>query len=288
MIISLEKLMQNAMSDRYAVGMFNVVNLEFAEAIVAAAEELKAPVMLGLPERFFDYYANLGTIARICVDLASQAAVPVVVHLDHGKSLQSVLLAIRNGFSSVMFDGSTLPLEENIRQTAEIVKIAKTVGVSVEGELGHVGRASDNDPIESKMFTKPEEAEHFIEQTGVDALAIAIGTIHGVYQGTPKLDFERLKEIRSRVCAGLVLHGGSGLSNKDFQTAIQLGINKVNIYTELSLTAMKHVTKSLPGAREWLEITKSMRNALTELVKERITVFGGVGKAVKERFENVS
>jgi fructose-bisphosphate aldolase, class II len=287
MLVGLDELSKNAIANRYAVGMFNVCNLEFAEAIVAAAEELKAPVMLGLPERFFGYY-SIETVARICVDLASQASVPIAVHLDHGKSMETVLKAIRNGFTSVMFDGSTLPYEENIRQTAEIVKVAKVLGVSVEGELGHVGRASDNDPIEKESFTKTKEAVQFVEKTGVDALAIAIGTIHGVYKGTPHLDFERLKEIRSQVGVGLVLHGGSGLSNDDFTKAIQLGINKVNIYTELSLTAMKHVAKVLPDTREWLEITKSMRGVLTELVKERITVFGGAGRAITEKFEKVS
>lgn len=283
MLVGLDVISKNAIVNQYAVGMFNVVNLEFAEAILAAAEELQAPVMLGLPERFFNFY-DLETYARICIDMANRARVPVAVHLDHGKSLDLVLRCIRNGLSSVMFDGSTLPFEENIRRTKEVVRVARAVGVSVEGELGHIGRSSDNDPIDTALFTKTEEAVQFVAETGVDALAIAIGTIHGVYKGTPNLDYDRLQEIRNRVDVGLVLHGGSGLSNDSFQKAVQFGINKVNIYTELSQTALKHAAANVAGAREYLEITKSMRQALTEVVKERITVFGGAGQAAPGRF----
>ncbi len=280
-LVTLEALMKKALAEHYGVGMFNVVNLEFAEAIIQAAEELGAPVILGLPERFFAF-VEMEDLSHLCVGMARRAKAPVAVHLDHGKSFETVMKAIRCGFSSVMFDGSALPYEENIRQTAEIVRAAHAVGVSVEGELGYIGRAhTDAAAVEydASLFTRPEAAEDFVNRTGVDALAIAIGTIHGVYRSAPRLDFQRLAAIRQSVPVGLVLHGGSGLADSDFQRAVSLGINKINIFTELSLCAMNHVKEALPTAESWLEVAGSLRAALKEVVRNRIVIFGGVGEA---------
>jgi len=280
-LVTMQELFETTKAERWGIGMFNVGNLEFAAAVIEAAEELKAPVMIGLPERFFQYI-DMETISRLCVDMAKRSRVPVVVHLDHGKTYDVIVKALRFGFSSVMFDGSSLPYDENVKKTSEIVHMAHVVGVSVEGELGYIGRAGvDNAMVEydKSLFTKPEQAMDFVERTGVDALAIAIGNLHGIYRGIPQLDFDRLKQIRDKVKAGLVLHGGSGLSEDDFRKAVKLGIDKVNIYTELSVFAMNHVAEALPNSKEWLDVSKSLRLGLKEFIKGRISVLGGAGKA---------
>lgn len=258
--------------EKQGIGLFNVAGLEFAEAIIEVAEELKTPVILGLPERFFQFF-QLETVIHMCVDLAQRAKVPAVVHIDHGKSFDCLIKAMRYGVSSVMFDGSTLPYEENIRQTAEIVRIAHTMGVSVEGELGYVGRGDEFNPSDASNYTDPEQAAEFVKRTGVDALAVAVGTVHGIYKAPPKLDFERLKEIRRKVDIMLVLHGGSGLTDRDFQQAIACGIDKINVFTELSLSIMSCVADAVNKCSGWIEVTGEMRRTLIALVKQFITVF---------------
>jgi len=269
-LVNLNDVVKFAQKRNCGIGMFNVVNLEFATAIVDAAEEVNIPVILGMPERFFQFY-SMQTMTEICLSLANRSKVPVVVHLDHGRSFDTVMMALRLGFTSVMFDGSDLSYEDNVKSIAEIVKIAHSMGVSVEGELGYVGRGIDT--INPEQLTKPEMAYDFVSRTNVDALAIAVGNLHGNYKGKPQIDFQRIAEIREKVECGLVLHGGSGLSNEDFVKAIKCGISKVNIYTGMSNSYMNYLEKNLGSYSAWLDLSKDLRLSLQELVKEFIVLF---------------
>lgn len=233
--------------------------------------------MLGMPERFILNYFDGSVMAAACRKMIENSKTLVNIHLDHGKSFEGVMYALKAGFSSVMFDGSALDYEENVRQTAEIVKIAHSMGVSVEGELGYVGRVGV-DEVTEDGFTKPEQAKDFVERTGVDALAIAIGNQHGQYKGTPKLDFERLKEIRKTVDCGLVLHGGSGIADEDFVEAIRCGINKINIYTAEDLAAKAHVKEHFEDYPQYLDFTKGLKEAVQEEVKRHILLFASLKK----------
>lgn len=239
--------------------MFNGLSADFYEGLIDAAEQLRCPIIIGVADRFVDRL-DFEMIAEVMIFLAKRASVPVCVHLDHAKSLKNIMRAIKAGFTSVMFDGSSLPFEENIKRTREVVEIAHSVGVSVEGELGVVGRG-DFDFKNPEFYTKPDEAEEFAQKTQVDALAVSIGTVHGVYKGQPRLDFERLSEIRKRVDCYLVLHGGSGLSDDDFKKCIEYGINKINIFTDLTLA----INAQLP---EFIKQTEDLTTAIFEKIRE--------------------
>ncbi|ADL43401.1 ketose-bisphosphate aldolase [Caldicellulosiruptor obsidiansis OB47] len=259
MLVNLNKVLSYTKVKKFGVGMFNGLSADFYEGLIDAAEQLRCPIIIGVADRFVDRL-DFEMIAEVMIFLAKRASVPVCVHLDHAKSLKNIIRAIKAGFTSVMFDGSSLPFEENIQKTKEIVEIAHSVGVSVEGELGVVGRG-DWDFKNPEFYTKPEEAEIFAAQTNVDALAVAIGTVHGVYKGEPRLDFERLSEIRKRVDCYLVLHGGSGLSDDDFKKCIEYGINKVNIFTDLTLA----INSQLP---EFVSKTEDLTPAIFERIRE--------------------
>jgi fructose-bisphosphate aldolase class II len=244
-IVTLSEILKDARTKKYGVGLFNTVNLEMARAIIGAAEEEKSPVIIGLAEVHIPY-GDLDMMAPIMVKFAKEAKVPVAIHFDHGMTFDLILKAMHLGFTSVMFDGSTLPYEENIRQTREIVKIAHALGVSVEAELGHVGGAEGggSDGHEAR-YTEVWQAADFVDKTGIDALAVAIGTAHGEYTTKPKLDINRLNEIHRKVDVPLVLHGGSGLSDHDFRSCIQNGISKVNIFTDMSAAAVNRIANTL-------------------------------------------
>ena len=259
MLVNLNEVLSYTKIKKFGVGMFNGLSADFYEGLIDAAEQLRCPIIIGVADRFVDRL-DFEMMAEVMIFLAKRASVPVCVHLDHAKSLKNIIRAIKAGFTSVMFDGSSLPFEENIQKTKEIVEIAHSVGVSVEGELGVVGRG-DWDFKNPEFYTKPEEAEVFAAQTNVDALAVAIGTVHGVYKGEPRLDFERLSEIRKRVNCYLVLHGGSGLSDDDFKKCIEYGINKVNIFTDLTLA----INSQLP---EFVSKTEDLTPAIFERIRE--------------------
>lgn len=269
---TLTELVEYSRKHTVGVGMFNIVNLEFAQAIFNASQETELPVMFGMPERFILNYYSAECMSLACKKMIEKAKAPVAIHLDHGKSFEGVMLALKAGFSSVMFDGSSRPYEENVEMTAEIVKIAHAMGVSVEGELGYVGRVGV-DAVSEDGFTKPEQAVDFVKRTGVDALAIAIGNQHGQYKGVPKLDFDRLKAIRSKVDCGLVLHGGSGISNEDFVKAIRYGINKVNIYTAMD-EAVKDFNKAhFTDYGTYLDYTKDLTAVVQKVVRDHMLLF---------------
>jgi len=249
MLVTLKEILNEANKKNYAVPAFDVVEHVSAEAVVRAAEAQNRPVILMVPEATF-LLIDVKTFFAFLAWLAQAASVPVALQLDHGLSLAGIQTALDNGFTSVMIDGSALPLEENIALTKQAVEMAHAVGASVEAEIGHVAGgegAFEGSEVDESMYTNPDEAEYFARATGVDALAVAVGTVHGVYRGDPKLDFDRLAEIKRRVGLPLVLHGGSGVSDEEFAKAIKGGINKINIFTEISFAALK---KSIDFANE--------------------------------------
>lgn len=279
-VVSLCDLLTYSENNKVGIGMFNIVNLEFAQAIFNASQKTGLPVMMGMPERFFQFYDAYG-MAAACRKLVESSKTPIAIHLDHGKTFNGVMTALKAGFSSVMFDGSALPYEENVRQTAEIVKIAHAWGVSVEGELGYVGRVGV-DELDTDGFTQPKQAEDFVERTGVDALAIAVGNQHGQYKGVPNLDFERIKEIRECVDCGLVLHGGTGISEGDFVKAIRCGISKINIHTALDVAARNFNKENFAKYDAYLDYTKGLVTAVEEVIVEHMQLFATIKRETQE------
>lgn len=255
MLVGLNELLITARSEQKAIAAFNTPTLEMVRGAIAAAEELNVPVILQHAEGH-DTLIPLTEIGPIIIDYAKRSKVPVSVHLDHGKTLEAVMTAIKLGFTSVMIDASDLPFEENIATTKEIVKIAHAAGVAVEAELGHVftsslgggeGRAPDDDQVGSNasIYTDPQQALEFVRRTQVDCLAVAFGTVHGVYLKDPQLDLPRVKEIFEEVKIPLVMHGGSGVKEAEYRQAIQNGITKINYYTYANQAGARGVAKFL-------------------------------------------
>lgn len=230
MLVNMRDLLKDAQKGNYAVGSFSVANMEMVLGVLKAAEELNAPVILQIAEVRLKQ-SPLELIGPLMVAAAKNAKTPVAVHFDHGKTKEKINQALELGFTSVMFDGSHLPLEENISQTLDIIKSAREYGASVEAEIGCVGGSEDGSEDMAINCTKPEDAVRFAEETGVDALAIAIGNAHGNYKSTPKLRFDILEECARLVSAPLVLHGGTGISPEDFVKCSKTGIKKINIAT---------------------------------------------------------
>ena len=278
MLVNLNEVLKKAQNEKYAVGLFNTTDTDMLEAVIGAAEELNSPVIIGTAEVLLPY-GELKLIAPALVSAAKNAKVPVVVHYDHGLTFDRCMEALRIGFSSVMFDGSTAPYADNIRATREIVKISHAFGATVEGEIGHVGEAASEDNLLTDMYTTPEEAVKYVDDTGVDALAVAIGSAHGVYKKKPMLNIERLKKIRSALDTPLVLHGGSGLSDDDFKNTVREGIAKVNIFTDLCLAGEKSITESVLLNNGYLKMRNEKVSAMKEAVKVKIKLFGSENKA---------
>ncbi len=281
-LINANQVLQHADRHGYAIGAFDLVNLEFLNGILRAAEAKHSPVILLIAEVHFKY-VDIEQITPAIEHMASKASVPVVLGLDHGETVETVVRAIRCGFSSVMFDGSKLSFEENVKQTSLAVQIAHAVGVSVEAELGQVGGSEGSDGLavaHEEFYTDPKQAEEFVQRTGVDALAVAIGNAHGLYKGTPKLDFERLEAIKKLVPVPLVLHGGSGIPDADFRKAVQLGISKINFFTEMSREAVNKVRRMLEQNGKIIGLQDLMLGAtetIQEVVEGRLEVFGSAG-----------
>ena len=277
MIVNLDYVLKRAKAEKYAVGLFNTTDTDMLEAVISAAEELGAPVIIGTAEVLLPA-GELKLIAPSVIAAAKRAKVPVVVHYDHGLTFDRCMEAIGLGFSSIMFDGSAGDYEKNIADTAEIVKIAHSFGITVEGEIGHVGQADASDNENSDMYTTVDEAVAYINATGVDALAVSIGTAHGAYKSKPKLDLNRLSEISAAVDVPLVLHGGSGLSDDDFRNSIACGISKVNIFTDLCLAGNRAMEKGLAQGKAYLDIRNMKVDEIKEEVKKKMLHFGCAGK----------
>ena len=279
--VTSEKMLLDAQAGGYAVGAFNVENMEMVKAVIAAAQELKAPVMLQTTPSTIKY-GTVETYAAIVAAEAAKASVPVALHLDHGSSYELAIHAANSGYTSVMIDGSALTLAENIELTAKVVKEVKSLGIPVEAELGKVGGKEDDLEAEADTNTNVAEAVEFVEKTGINSLAIAIGTAHGFYAGVPVLDKERLSEIKSKVSIPLVLHGASGLSDEEVRECVRRGICKVNFATELRAAyseAVKHYLEEKPDTIDPKKYGEVAMDKVKNLVKGRMMVCGCDGKA---------
>lgn len=280
MLVTMKEILVKAREGGYAVPAPNAENELNVRAYIEAAEQLNSPLIIGAVATA---NPNMYDFGRIVTDLARQSRVPIAFNLDHSKTFETAIMGIRAGFTSIMVDRSELPFEENVAQVKEIVKIAHSVGVSVEAELGHVGRGDTYIDDGNSNFTNPDDAVRFVEETGVDALAVAIGTAHGRYNGIPKLDFELLKEISSAVPIPLVLHGGSGTGDENLSKACGLGINKVNLSTDMKFAAMNSMARIFPIGepgtekpfRFWKLLEEGFRNELIRYIK----ITGSEGKA---------
>ena len=276
MLCSMKELIDKANKDNYAIAAPNVSSELDARAALEAAEELESPVILDIatvstPDLVF--------AGRYISELCRMASVPVALNLDHGLNFEHAIQAICGGFTSVMVDRSTLPFEENIAQVREIVKIAHSVGVSVEAELGHVGSGT-NIKAPEEMLTDPLMAARFIKETGVDCLAVAIGTAHGAYKKEPKLDFDRLVSIKE-ACGGfpLVLHGSSGSGDENIRKACRLGINKVNIANELFQGACRKLLAADLSGNGAYDLWNLAKEGYKETLRDRMQLYGCIGKA---------
>ncbi|MBF8984084.1 class II fructose-1,6-bisphosphate aldolase [Lutibacter sp. B2] len=285
MLVSGKEILNHAHENGYAVGAFNVNNMEQVQAIIEAAEETNSPVIIqasqgGLAYAGVEFIAEMGKVA------AKNASVPVAIHLDHGTDFKQIMLCLRNGFTSVMIDASHYELDENIRKTQEITEMAHAVGVSVEAELGKIGGTEDDVSVDEKdaTYTDPEEAEKFVRETGIDYLAIAVGTAHGPYKGEPKLDFDRIKVLKERLDMPLVLHGSSGVPEESIKKAVSLGINKINIDTDIRMAfhkAVKEFVSKNPDVYDPRKIVGPARSAMKEIIADKMRMFGSKGKAWK-------
>lgn len=283
-LVTTKKILLDAQKEGYAVGAFNVENMEMVQAVVAAAEELQAPVIMQTTPSTVKY-ADLAYFYANAKVAAEKASVPVAMHLDHGNSFELAMQALRTGYTSIMIDGSHGTFEENIAVSKAVADACHPSGVPVEAELGKVGGKEDDlEGGEGNPYTDPQEAKQFVEATGVDSLAVAIGTAHGVYKGTPKLDVERLSEIRKVVSIPLVLHGTSGVPDDAVKECIRRGICKVNYATDLRIAFSKGVKEYLmenPDAFDPKKYNACGREEVKQYVMNRILVCGSNGKAKK-------
>ena len=281
MLCNLNDVLRPARAGHYGVGLFNTITPEMTEAVFSAAEKLNAPVIMGTAEILLPA-ASLQTVADMVLKRAGNSSVPVVLHYDHGLTFEKCLEAMKKGFTSVMYDCSTASYEDNIRDVAEMVKIAHAMGVSVEGELGHVGDNEGSGKLEKPCdyYTDPDQAADFAARTGVDALAVAVGNAHGDYRFPPKLDFERISEIADKTDVPLVLHGGSGLSDDDFRIAIQRGIAKVNIFTDINKAQVNGMREGMAaGVNNTFDLMPYEVRAVQNVVEEKMQLFSSSGHA---------
>ena len=281
MLVNMKEMLAKAQKEQYGIGFFNAVNVEMARAIIETAEELRAPVIVGTAEVLLSAM-SLERVAEYLIPMAQKAGVPVAVHYDHGLTFEKCMEALKLGFSSVMYDCSTASYEENLDRVAEMVRVCHGMGVTVEGELGHVGDNEGAGKLEnpSDYFTDPAVAADFVRKTGVDALAVAVGNAHGDYKFPPKLDFSRITAIREAIGIPLVLHGGSGLSDDDFREAVRRGVCKINIFTDLDKAGKAGIEKGLKnGAASMMGLIPYEIEAMKEVVRNKIGLFGSDGRA---------
>jgi len=284
MLVSLSDVLIPAKKGCYAVGSFNIINLEYAIGIIEAAEEEHAPVIIQISPYILQYY-RYAPIVSACKEFASSSSIPVCLHLDHGKDFQTVAKSLFLGFSSVMFDGSLLPFQENTAITSTLVQVAHSNGISVEAEIGVVGKDEESDISSSQpqaKFTNVLEAVEFCEKTQIDALAISIGNIHGVSRPSIELNESLLQEIHQSISIPLVLHGSSGVRDASLQQAIRNGICKINVATRIINQVGQALLDHYQGNshfNQYKTLTKEVINSIKEEIKNRIQVFGSSNKA---------
>lgn len=280
MLVPMIDLLKHADAEKYAVGSFDVHNLEMAIGVLEAAQKHDSPVIVAIPEANFKIQ-QFEVFVNAIRELAEPLDIPVALLLDHGRSYESCVRAIKAGMTTVMYDGSDLPFEENVATTEALVKVAKPLGITVEAEVGHVAKPGLSADEIAKMVTQPSKAVEFVERTGVDCLAVAIGTIHGKYKGEPRIRFDLLEEIRGLVQIPLVLHGGSSTGVENIQRAIQSGISKVNIYTDMADAARDNIFKTLqkdPSTRI-NDLLIATKESFAEVSGYYMQMFGSAGQA---------
>ncbi|RTR33018.1 fructose-bisphosphate aldolase [Robertmurraya yapensis] len=283
-LVSMKEMLIKAKDGGYAVGQFNINNLEFTQAILLAAEEEKSPVILGVSEGAGRYMGGFKTIVKMVEGLLEdyKITVPVAIHLDHGSSFDKCKEAIDAGFTSVMIDASHHPFEENVETTKKVVEYAHSKGVSVEAELGTVGGQEDDVVAEGVIYADPAECVELVNRTGIDCLAPALGSVHGPYKGEPNLGFAEMEEIGKATGLPLVLHGGTGIPTKDIQKSVSLGTAKINVNTENQIASAKVVRETLAALPNEYDPRKYLgpaREAIKETVIGKMREFGSSNKA---------
>ena len=276
MLLTMKELLDHAKKNGYAIAAPNVDNEHNLRAAIEAAEEMNSPVILGVP---FRSNPDIQYFGRMIHDLAIRSSVPIAVNLDHGGSFEDCVQAIRAGFTSIMVDRSQLSYEENVEQVKELVKIAHAANVSVEAELGHVGSGDNYEVDGHTAFTVPDEAVRFVEETGVDCLAVAIGSAHGVYKGTPTIHFDLLKELHEKVKVPLVLHGGSGTGEENLSRAAKEGICKVNLSNDLRRAAIEELLKQDLHGNGVYGMYRYLSKGYKEKVKYYMGILGSENRA---------
>lgn len=282
----MHEMLRTAVKENYAVGQFNLNNLEFTQAILQAAQKEKSPLICGVSEGAAKYMGGYQLVVDMVKALMAtmDITVPVALHLDHGSSFESCLKAIYAGFTSVMIDGSHLPLAENIILTQKVVEICKPLGISVEGELGRIGGTEDDLIVKDaeKAYAITQECEQYVKETGVDCFAPALGSVHGLYKGEPNLNFARMAEIKEITKVPLVLHGGTGIPHADILKAIERGTAKINVNTENQITftaKIKQVFDEKPKLYDPRKYLGPAREDVEKIVRQKISEFGSKNKA---------
>ena len=283
-LVSMKEMMIKGKKEGYAIGQFNLNNLEFTQAILQAAQEENSPVICGVSEGAARYMGGFTTVVNIVKGLLHdyKITVPVAIHLDHGSSFEKCKEAIDAGFTSVMIDASHHPFEENIEITKQVVEYARQHNVSVEAELGTVGGQEDDVIADGVIYADPQECKQMVEQTGIDCLAPALGSVHGPYKGEPNLGFTEMEEISQQCDVPLVLHGGTGIPTKDIQRAVSLGTSKINVNTESQITSAQAVRDKLNSDPDVYDPRKYLgpaRDAIKKTVIGKMREFGSSGKA---------
>ncbi|MDN3018106.1 fructose-bisphosphate aldolase [Paenibacillus sp. BSR1-1] len=283
-LVSMTEMLNKAKAEGYAVGQFNLNNLEFTQAILQAAEAEKSPVILGVSEGAARYMSGFKTVVKMVEGLMEDlnVTVPVAIHLDHGSSFEKCKEAIDAGFTSVMIDASHHPFEENVATTSKVVEYAHSKGVSVEAELGTVGGQEDDVVADGVIYADPAECKELVTRTGIDCLAPALGSVHGPYKGEPKLGYKEMEEIGQATGLPLVLHGGTGIPTADIQKSISLGTAKINVNTENQIASAKVVREVLAAKPNEYDPRKYLgpaRDAIKETVTGKMREFGSSGRA---------
>jgi len=278
MLVSMKSILEDANKHNYGVMAMNCLNIEMARGAIFAAAEKNSPIIIQFGPGQMKNHAHKEEMVPLVKELAERVHVPIALNLDHGMEFSVIADCINLGFTNVMFDGSSLPYEENLEKTEMICQLAHSMGCSVEAELGHVGQASEDDDLNLDLYTDPEKAYKFVKYTGVDALAVAIGTAHGDYPKgkIPKLDFERLTKLKKKLQMPLVLHGGSGSGAPNLQKAVACGINKINVATDafsVAKTSMLDLLKEEPEA-DYLKMVIAAEKGIGDFVKEFVSIVG--------------
>lgn len=284
MYSNLKTILKDAAENHYAVIATSAINMETARGIVAAATEKMAPIIFLLGQNMMRQHAKAELLVPMIKTLAEYSPCPIATCLDHGNDKERLMYAFRNGFSSIMFDGSLLPFEENIRQTKEVAWLCHSFDMGIEGELGHVGVAAHGDEKDESIYTNPKDARRFAMETGVDCLAIAVGTAHGEYPKglIPHINFQRIKEVKE-ITDGMpiALHGGSGSGDENIIKAVEAGINKVNVVTDVFLACRNTITRETAANPKinYIDLMNSMEDSTRELISHWIDLTGSAGKA---------